>query len=261
MPELRTIPSCTPLSTRSAAPASSCERTADAGSGRYRYRQHLRPQGPAEAGTAAAGGRAAVLGLRLVRVARLAGGGCPPTARQPPAGSPMRRPPTTRTGRPSRACASAAQNAGHRNRLRQRFLEAGAEALPDYELLELLLFFSIDVKDTKPLAKELLARYGSLGAILKASPASSPSSTTCARSTPRSRRLSRLPALRRLPARPRAAPDQLSEAARRWRAYEQDDEGRWEIVRLAAARDRDPAQGGSASCSSGCCARRSRTGR
>ena len=63
-----------------------------------------------------------------------------------------------------------AQNAGHRNRLRTRFLEAGADALPDYELLELLLFFSVDVKDTKPLAKELLARYGGLGAILKAEP-------------------------------------------------------------------------------------------
>ena len=43
-----------------------------------------------------------------------------------------------------------AQNSGHRNRLRARLLEAGPQALPDYELLELLLFFSIDVKDTKP---------------------------------------------------------------------------------------------------------------
>ena len=69
-----------------------------------------------------------------------------------------------------RALRKRAQNAGHRNRLRARFLEAGPEALPDYELLELLLFFSIDIADTKPLAKELLARYGSLGAILKAEP-------------------------------------------------------------------------------------------
>ena len=61
-------------------------------------------------------------------------------------------------------------NHGHRNRLRQRFLEAGPQSLPDYELLELLLFFSIDVKDTKPLAKELLARYGSLGGVLSADP-------------------------------------------------------------------------------------------
>ena len=64
----------------------------------------------------------------------------------------------------------SAQQSGHRNRLRQRFLEAGPTSLPDYELLELLLFFSIDVKDTKPLAKELLARYGNLGAVLKATP-------------------------------------------------------------------------------------------
>ena len=64
-----------------------------------------------------------------------------------------------------------AQNSGHRNRLRARLLEAGPQALPDYELLELLLFFSIDVKDTKPLAKELLARYGSLGGVINAEPA------------------------------------------------------------------------------------------
>jgi DNA repair protein RadC len=49
---------------------------------------------------------------------------------------------------------------GHRERLRTRFLEAGPHSLPDYELLELLLFHSIDVKDTKPLAKGLLARFG-----------------------------------------------------------------------------------------------------
>ena len=45
---------------------------------------------------------------------------------------------------------------GHRERLRTRFLEAGPQSLPDYELLELLLFHSIEVKDTKPLAKGLL---------------------------------------------------------------------------------------------------------
>ena len=64
----------------------------------------------------------------------------------------------------------AAQNAGHRNRLRKRFLEAGGGSLPDYELLELLLFFAIDVADTKPLAKELLARFGNLGAVIRAEP-------------------------------------------------------------------------------------------
>ncbi len=59
---------------------------------------------------------------------------------------------------------------GHRERLRDRFMEAGPHTLPDYELLELLLFFSIDVRDTKPLAKDLLALFGSLGGVLRADP-------------------------------------------------------------------------------------------
>lgn len=60
---------------------------------------------------------------------------------------------------------------GHRERLRQRFLDVGPEALADYELLELLLFFSVYRRDTKPLAKEMLARFGSLGGVLAADPA------------------------------------------------------------------------------------------
>lgn len=55
---------------------------------------------------------------------------------------------------------------GHRERLRQRCLEAGAESLPDYELLELLLFFSVWRRDTKPLARALLAEAGSLAGVL-----------------------------------------------------------------------------------------------
>lgn len=51
---------------------------------------------------------------------------------------------------------------GHRERLRQRFTESGADALADYELLELLLFTAIPRKDVKPLAKDLLAKFGSL---------------------------------------------------------------------------------------------------
>ena len=51
---------------------------------------------------------------------------------------------------------------GHRHRLRDRFARAGREALEDYELLELLLFRSIPQRDVKPLAKELLARFGSV---------------------------------------------------------------------------------------------------
>jgi len=57
---------------------------------------------------------------------------------------------------------------GHRQRLKQRFLEGGAEALPDYELLELLLFLAIPRIDTKPLAKRLLARFGGFSAVLNA---------------------------------------------------------------------------------------------
>jgi len=60
---------------------------------------------------------------------------------------------------------------GHRARLRQRFLDAGAEALADYELLELLLFFAVRMRDTKPLAKELIARFGGLADVLAAEPA------------------------------------------------------------------------------------------
>ncbi len=60
---------------------------------------------------------------------------------------------------------------GHRRRLRERFLRASGEALADYELLELLLFFSVWRRDTKPIAKDMLARFGSLGAVLAADPA------------------------------------------------------------------------------------------
>ncbi len=57
---------------------------------------------------------------------------------------------------------------GHRQRLRRRFLDGGADALPDYELLELLLFLAIPQKDVKPLAKMLLAHFGGIGGVLTA---------------------------------------------------------------------------------------------
>ena len=60
--------------------------------------------------------------------------------------------------------------AGHRARLRQRLLEGGAEALADYEVLEYLLFGASARADTKPVAKALLARFGSLSAVLNAEP-------------------------------------------------------------------------------------------
>jgi len=52
-------------------------------------------------------------------------------------------------------------HSGHRERLRTRFLEGGAHALPDYEMMELVLFAAIPRQDTKPLAKALIARFGS----------------------------------------------------------------------------------------------------
>lgn len=59
---------------------------------------------------------------------------------------------------------------GHRERLRQRFLAAGAETMPDYELLELVLFRSIPRRDVKPLAKTLIARFGTFAEVLGAAP-------------------------------------------------------------------------------------------
>jgi DNA repair protein RadC len=59
---------------------------------------------------------------------------------------------------------------GHRQRLRQRFLEAGSEALSDYELLELVLFRAIPQRDLKPLAKELIAKFGSFSEVIAAPP-------------------------------------------------------------------------------------------
>ena len=60
---------------------------------------------------------------------------------------------------------------GHRARLRERLLSGGAEALADYEVLEYLLFAGMRQGDTKPIAKELLQRFGSLAGVLNADPA------------------------------------------------------------------------------------------
>ena len=61
-------------------------------------------------------------------------------------------------------------NKGHRERLRERFNNGGADALPDYELLELVLFRAIARADTKPLAKRLIARFGSFAEVVNAPP-------------------------------------------------------------------------------------------
>jgi DNA repair protein RadC len=57
---------------------------------------------------------------------------------------------------------------GHRERLRARFLKGGADALQDYELLELLLFRAIPRRDVKPLAKSLIERFGSFAEVIAA---------------------------------------------------------------------------------------------
>jgi DNA repair protein RadC len=61
-------------------------------------------------------------------------------------------------------------NAGHRQRLKQRFVNGGPEALPDYELLELVLFAAIPRRDTKPVAKRLLERFGSFAEVINTPP-------------------------------------------------------------------------------------------
>jgi DNA repair protein RadC len=57
---------------------------------------------------------------------------------------------------------------GHRERLRKRFRDGGSDALPDYELLELVLFRAMPRRDTKPLAKAILARFGSFAEAMNA---------------------------------------------------------------------------------------------
>ena len=57
---------------------------------------------------------------------------------------------------------------GHRDRLRARFAEKGAESLADYELLELYLFRSIPRRDVKPIAKDLIAKFGNFAEVIAA---------------------------------------------------------------------------------------------
>lgn len=62
-------------------------------------------------------------------------------------------------------------NSGHRDRLRQRFMKGGADAMPDYELLELVLFRAIPRREVKPLAKTLLTKFGDFNRTIAATPA------------------------------------------------------------------------------------------
>jgi DNA repair protein RadC len=63
---------------------------------------------------------------------------------------------------------TAPHQLGHRERLRERFLDGGAAAMPDYELMELVLFSAIPRRDVKPLAKALIARFGSFAEAIAA---------------------------------------------------------------------------------------------
>src|ERR1041384_2986879 len=67
-----------------------------------------------------------------------------------------------------KAPAATTSYEGHRGRLREKFASAGAAALRDYELLELLLSFSIPRRDTKPYAKKLLAAFQNVRCVLEA---------------------------------------------------------------------------------------------
>ena len=60
------------------------------------------------------------------------------------------------------------EHSGHRQRLRESFLALGAKAMPEHQLLELLLTYAIPRRDVNPLAHRLIERYGSLAAVLKA---------------------------------------------------------------------------------------------
>ncbi len=77
------------------------------------------------------------------------------------------------TGAPPASKSDSSKHAGtgHRERLRERLLKGGAEALADYEVLEYLLFAAIKQGDTKSIAKDLIAQFGSLAGVLNADPA------------------------------------------------------------------------------------------
>ena len=78
----------------------------------------------------------------------------------PVSGAPDKPAPRSAEKSASRRKTAEPSHAGHRQRLRARFIEGGPDALPDYELLEMVLFRAIPRRDTKPLAKALIAHFG-----------------------------------------------------------------------------------------------------
>ena len=73
-----------------------------------------------------------------------------------------------RSGREAGVAEAPPHYHGHRERLRERFREGGSGAVTDYELLELVLFRALPRRDVKPLAKSLIARFGSFGEVIAA---------------------------------------------------------------------------------------------
>lgn len=71
---------------------------------------------------------------------------------------------------PEQSKAGADDRHGHRKRLRERFQNGGPDAIPDYELLEMILFRAFPRIDTKPLAKRLLTKFGSFADVVSAPP-------------------------------------------------------------------------------------------
>ncbi|PPQ26526.1 RadC family protein [Rhodopila globiformis] len=69
---------------------------------------------------------------------------------------------------PAADAANAVGAEGHRLRMRQRLLKAGPESLADHEMLEMILFIALPRRDTKPIARALLARFRSFGGVVGA---------------------------------------------------------------------------------------------
>src|SRR4029079_3241809 len=79
-------------------------------------------------------------------------------------------PGSVKTKQVSELAEAAPHYHGHRERLRKRFLDAGSEAVSDYELLELILFRAIPQRDVKPIAKDLIEKFGSFAEVIAAPP-------------------------------------------------------------------------------------------
>ena len=86
----------------------------------------------------------------------------------PISGAPEKPAPRSAEKSAPRRKTAVPSHAGHRQRLRARFIEGGPDALPDYELLEMVLFRAIPRRDTKPLAKALIAHFGSFNEVITA---------------------------------------------------------------------------------------------